>query len=640
MNELVPQPGNADHIKEEAVAMPFRFSILLLAALLMLPAQSRAQEVLDDFLLIQNVPDRDHVSLDGEWGAVIDQYETGLYNIQYEVRNWRSTFFGDRKPTSPSDLIEYDFDAGYSHQIPGDWNTQDERLFLYEGTVWYKRAFDYQPKPNTRTFLHFGAVNYDATVAFNDEPLGHHIGGYTPFQFEVTDRVQEGENVVILKVDNKRHVEAVPTNNMDWWNYGGITRSVKLIEVPETFIEDYFIQLAPGTLNGDRGEIYGWVKLNGPDAAGENIAIRINELGVTVDASTAANGVAEFRVAVNDLEPWRPAHPKLYDVAVEGGGDAVADRIGFRTIETRGEDILLNGESIYMRGISIHEEVPYGDGRAHSREHAETLLGWVKDLNANFVRLAHYPHNETMVRLAEEMGILVWNEIPVYWTIQYDNPETYANAENQLVEMISRDKNRAAVVLWSVANETPIGDDRLTFLSRLTEKARALDPTRPITAALNTVDRDPATNTTHIRDPLGDVIDVIGINNYCAWYGSAKPEDCADVRWASDFGKPVIMSETGGGARAGLRGEPNERWTEDYMAAVYDNNLEMARNIPFLRGISPWILKDFRSPRRPLYGVQDFYNLKGVVGSQGEKKLAFYVLRDFYDEMEQEWPDR
>lgn len=620
--------------------MQLRLVLLLIPVILLSPSRGVAQEVPQDFLLIQNVPDRESVSLHGSWGAVIDQFETGFYSHRYEPRSWRASFFSDRKPTSPSDLIEYDFDAGYSHRIPGDWNTQDDRLFFYEGTIWYKRAFEYEPKPNTRTFLHFGAVNYAADVAFNDEMLGNHVGGYTPFQFEVTDRVRAGENVIVMKVDNQRHVDAVPTNNMDWWNYGGITRPVKLIEVPETFVEDYFVQLAPGSLAGDRAEIYGWVKLNGPESSGGITRIHIDELGVEVQTAARADGLAEFRVDVSGLRPWSPEDPKLYDVRIEGAADTVSDRIGFRTIERRGEDILLNGRSIFLHGISIHEEVPYGDGRAYTREHAETLLGWAKEMNSNFVRLAHYPHNEEMVRTAEEMGLLVWSEIPVYWTIQYDNPETYANAENQLTEMISRDKNRAAVVLWSVANETPIGDARQNFLANLAEKARKLDPTRLITAALNTVDRDAETNTTHIRDPLGEVIDVIGVNNYCAWYGSAEPADCADVRWVSEFGKPLIISETGGGALAGLRGNPDERWTEDYMAAVYENNLESARNISFLRGISPWILKDFRSPRRPLTGVQDFWNRKGVIGHQGERKLPFFVLQEFYREIEAEWADR
>ena len=132
-------------------------------------------------------------------------------------------------------------------------------------------------------------------------------------------------------------------------------------------------------------------------------------------------------------------------------------------MKRRGTDILLNGRPIFLRGICIHEEAPLRGGRAYSREDALTLLGWAKELGANFVRLAHYPHNEFMVREADRMGIMVWSEIPVYWTIQWENPATLENARNQLKEMIARDKNRAAVVIWSVANETPLSDARFRF---------------------------------------------------------------------------------------------------------------------------------------------------------------------------------
>ena len=440
-----------------------------------------------------------------------------------------------------------------------------------------------------------------------------------------------------MRVDNQRHRDAIPTVNSDWWNYGGITRSVALVEVPETFVEDYLVQLSPGSLEGDRAEVDGWVRLNGPEAAGGAVSVSISALGIEAEAAADADGIARFRFPVEGFTPWSPAHPRLYDVVVRGGGDEVSDRIGFRTIEQRGEDLFLNGEPIFLRGISIHEEKPTGDGRANSRADAEQLLSWVKELDGNFVRLAHYPHNEAMVRTAEEMGFLVWSEVPVYWTVQFENPETYANAERQLREMISRDKNRAAVAMWSVANETPLSEARLSFLTRLTETARRLDPTRLIAAALDTQDRDG--NTIHIRDPFGEAIDVIGINTYCGWYGGT-PESCAALRWTSDFDKPVVISEVGAGALAGRHGAADERWTEEYQAAVYEHNLAMADHIPFLRGISPWILKDFRSPRRPLPEIQDFWNRKGLVSEQGQKKAAFYLLQDYYQRRKAEQPDR
>jgi beta-glucuronidase len=181
--------------------------------------------------------------------------------------------------------------------------------------------------------------------------------------------------------------------------------------------------------------------------------------------------------------------------------------------------------------------------------------------------------------------------------------------------------------MWSLANETPGTDARLDFLRRLAGRARALDSTRLLTAASDT--QENRANLRLIRDPVLEFVDVIGINSYCGWYANA-PGDCAALRWQADAGKPVIVSEFGAGALQGLHGDLNQRWTEEYQAAVYRNNLAMLEQMPFLRGVSPWILKDFRSPRRPLPGIQDFWNRKGLLSETGERKQAWYLLREWY----------
>jgi beta-glucuronidase len=195
--------------------------------------------------------------------------------------------------------------------------------------------------------------------------------------------------------------------------------------------------------------------------------------------------------------------------------------------------------------------------------------------------------------------------------------------------MITRDKNRVGIALWSVANETPVTDERLVFLRNLITKARALDDTRLITAALNTQSSEG--NTTTIDDPLGEYIDVIGINSYCGWYGG-RPFECADKEWDNPYAKPMIMSEIGGGALAGMRGTVDDRWTEDYQAEVYKYNFQMMDNIDFLAGISPWLLMDFRSPRRNLRHIQKDYNRKGLISENGIRKQAFYIVQDYYNQ--------
>ena len=595
-------------------------SLILVVSLLVLVPCVRAQQV----GLINNTEGRKTISLDGQWQTIVDPYESGYYNYRYQPSD--NGYFKNAKPKSKSDLIEYDFDKSATLTVPGDWNTQSDRFFFYEGTIWYKKSFDYQRKPDTRLFVYFGAANYLADVFLNGEKLGQHEGGFTPFNFEITKLVRDTGNFLIVKVDNKRRRDAVPTLMTDWWNYGGLTREVMLIETPTTFVNDYMVQLKPGS----RDRVVGWVKLAG-ERLNQRITVRIPEAGVVKSFATDGNGLAAIDFSA-DLKLWSPETPKLYDVTIEAETDRVRDEIGFRGIETRGTDILLNGRPIFLRGVCIHEEAPLRGGRAYSREDAVTLLGWAKEMGANFVRLAHYPHNEFMIREADRMGIMVWSEIPVYWTIQWENPATLENARNQLSEVIARDKNRAAVVIWSVANETPLSDARLTFLHNLISHARSLDPTRLLSAAMERHYLDAKTQM--IDDPLGEFLDVLGCNEYVGWY-DGLPEKADGLEWKSKYQKPLVMSEFGGDALFNHHGDALTRWTEEYQENVYQHQIGMLKRISFLRGTSPWILMDFRSPRRPLPGIQDYWNRKGLVSDRGEKKKAFYVMQRWYRELQE-----
>jgi beta-glucuronidase len=179
-----------------------------------------------------------------------------------------------------------------------------------------------------------------------------------------------------------------------------------------------------------------------------------------------------------------------------------------------------------------------------------------------------------------------------------------------------------------MANETPNTEARTRFIETLASRARALDSSRLITAALLVRAEG---HVKIVDDPLGKALDVIGVNEYIGWY-EQHPETADDTTWRIDYQKPVIVSEFGADAKAGLHGGDNDRWTEEYQANLYRHQLGMLNRIPQLRGMSPWILMDFRSPNRPLQGIQDEFNRKGLVSDQGKKKLAFYVLQKAYTE--------
>ena len=591
---------------------PFLSLVILSAALLCATAVS-AQTM-------QNVYARNTQSLDGQWKTIVDPYGHG----------WNA-YYNDR-PFDGTRLQEYDFGSSPELKVPGDWNTQRPELYYYEGDLWYRTRFTPAiASPDSRLFLHFGAANYKSKVWLNGKEVGEHEGGYTPFEFEVTDLVKpDSVNSLVVKVNNTRLPDGIPTLNTDWWNYGGITRSVTLVATQPNFIYDYSIGYEPlPTKKGKKpaGEIVGWVQLNGNDIAGKQVALSIPALKINAQLTTDAAGRADFRLKASP-KLWTPDAPTLYDVALTFGDEVINDQIGFRTISTKGDKILLNGEPVFLAGVNIHEET-FGDSRrATSVEDDSLLLQSAKDLGCNFVRLAHYPHNEHMVRLADRMGLMVWDEIPLYWGIDWNSQRTYDLAVQQLTEMISRDRNRASVIIWSIANETAVKPDRTAFLTRLANEARRQDGTRLVSAALQNWNKQLAHNVYTVEDPLHEALDIFSFNEYLGWYDNVK-QACDSITWSLPENKPIVISEFGGGAKFGRHSGDDAYFSEENQADIYRHQFVMLSKIKGLAGTIPWVLKDFRSPHRVLPGVQDDFNRKGLYSDKREKKQAWQVAREW-----------
>ncbi len=582
--------------------------------------------------LITNIPGRHTTSLDGAWQYIVDPYETGFYDYRYKERKEtdREAYWNSDVPDNKTDRKEHGYINKYTLKVPGDWNWQDAKFTYYEGTVWYKKSFNYQKQQaGNKVFLYFGAVNYRADVYLNGKKLGMHKGGFTPFNFEIPDSVLKAQdNFLVVKVDNKRYADEIPTLNTDWWNYGGITRSVQLVELAgAAAIRDYLIQLKPGTSD----VVEGWVKLNN-SAAHETVTIEIPELKIKKQV-TATGNMARVSFSLPAFERWSPETPKLYEVSIATAADHVTEKIGFRSVAVQGEQLLLNGKRIFLRGISIHGEIPQQVRRAYSYADALQLLGWAKELGCNMVRLAHYPHDETMTRLADSLGLLVWSEIPVYWTIDFTSAAVLAKAKEQLHEMITRDRNRASIIIWSVGNETPVTPARTNFMKTLLETARANDPTRLVSAALE-VNYQSEKKLRVIDDPLGKYVDVVAFNQYLGWYGGTTPEYCRTAQWATIYKKPLFISETGAEAVGGFHADSLTIFSEEYQEWYYREQVAMLKRMPSnFTGISPWILADFRSPRRNNPRYQEGWNNKGVIDQQGRKKKAFFVLKEYYKEI-------
>jgi beta-glucuronidase len=283
----------------------------------------------------------------------------------------------------------------------------------------------------------------------------------------------------------------------------------------------------------------------------------------------------------------------------------------------------------------MHDENPLIPGRLRGAADMRMMLQWVKELNGNYVRLAHYPHSEEMIRLADEMGIMVWAEVPVYWTISWTNPDTYANARAQLTDLIVRDKNRASVVVWSVGNETPISEPRNVFMGNLAKTAKSLDDTRLVAAALE-IHREG--NEVTVDDPLANLLDLASFNEYAGWYWASNAQ-MLDYHFNIKYDKPVVITEFGSDALGGYHGDVDTRWSEEYQNQNYQNQFRMLDKIPGLRGMTPWVLVDFRSPRRQNPYFQDFWNRKGLISDDGKKKMAFWTLKRYYDDVQRRYGD-
>lgn len=553
---------------------------------------------------------RQTYSLNGEWHYAIDQYDTCLR------QKWFLEQYFDKDGRSLP--VDFSFQDWPTISLPCSVNTEKPELFWYEGPLVFTRTFswDMQENMDKKVFLRIGAANYFSYIFLNGKYICKHEGGSTPFMWDVTEYLEK-ENRILIVSDNTRNHLFVPTENTDWFNYSGVYRDIELVALPTEYLKDLKVNLVP---HSDFSQI----RIAAETSADSGIVtVEIPELQIATSMEIQ-NGKGEIVVEARP-NLWSPETPILYDVTATFGQDKVVDRVGFREISVEGRDILLNGKKLFLRGVSVHEDSQF-TGKALRDEERLTIIRTAKELGANYLRLAHYPHHENMAKLCDEQGILLWEEIPVYWAIAFDNPATYNNARNQLEELMCRDFNRASVIIWSVGNENLDSDDRFRFMGNLADFAHQYDNTRMVSAAC-LVDGE----TLSIKDRLAEKLDIIGVNEYIGWY-SPNFEELPQLMNNSNPTKPVIISEFGADATPGLHGSVDDKGTEECQEAIYRKQIEVIRQIPYIKGITPWILFDFRCPRRTA-AIQGYYNRKGLVSSDRTYyKPAFSVLQSFYRE--------
>jgi beta-glucuronidase len=571
-----------------------------------------------------NIAGRETESLNGKWNFAADLYDTCRRAHWYKSKRFNSD--GREFP------LDFDWEGWDRIKVPASWNLEKPELHYFEGSGLYTRTFRYIPKTSgERLLLRFEGAAYRTTVFLNGKIIGTHDGASTPFNADISD-VVETENRIVVVADARRSPVRIPTDNTDWFNYGGIYRDVYLVRVPPIFIKDWFVRLAPdGTFSTILADVTVASAVNDQAQVNGVAHLKIPELSIKQEI-VIKEGRGEAEISAKP-ELWSLERPKLYDVSVSfnsGGdmGDVVNDRIGFREIKAKGHEIFLNGKKIFLRGVCVHED-HFALGKTTTEEIIRQTIRDLKEMNGIYLRLAHYPHDARFARIADEEGVLLWEEVPVYWAVAFDNPGTYADAENQLSELVLRDRNRASVIIWSVGNENADSDSRLAFMSKLAQKAKALDGSRLVSAAC-LINHEKL----QIQDRLVDFLDVIGINEYYGWY-DPNFEHLPKIFANSNPGKPVLVCEFGADARLGQRGSVDELWTEDKQKRLYDQQVETFKKCPYIAGTTPWILYDFRCPRR-LNRYQEGFNRKGLIDADRKtRKPAFYVMQKFYEEMKQ-----
>lgn len=544
--------------------------------------------------------------------------------------------------------------------VPASWQELFDDARNYVGTAWYETEFQIDPAWRGRALrLRFGSVVYRAKVWLNGQLLGEHMGGHLPFVFDVEQAARLGQaNRLTVMVENKLKRDRVPNNpdvpswqwtleefpqtSYDFFPFSGIHRQVWLCALPPTHISDIAITTAR---SGTTGIVNVALTANGNWSGQARMVIS--------GGGSPANAVVELRggkgnavLRVPNARLWSPADPFLYRLTATIGTAAPIDEycldFGIRTVEVSGTRLLLNGEPIQLRGFGKHEDfIIHGKGLdlpVLVRDYE--LLKWI---GANSFRTSHYPYSEEALMLADREGFMVIAETPGVSLTFSDEPAIIEARRLQLrqdlVDMVRRDRNRACVIAWSIGNEPLTKPFHTTgsappeavprgkaFFDDIFDHIHALDSTRP--ATLVSVQGGPP-------EWLAKG-DFICTNSYDGWYAvSARLNDAAQVLereitalHARYPDKPLMLTEFGADAVAGMHDDPPAMWDEEYQSEMILMYLRFAAKHDWIIGTHPWAFADFRTSQSTMR--VDALNFKGVFTRDRRPKLAAHRLRDIW----------
>ncbi len=546
--------------------------------------------------------------------------------------------------------------------LPHTWNTEDVTDatpgYRRSGS-WYKKTLPISEVKNDKTYLlYFEGANTSCNVYVNSHLAGSHIGGYIGFEIDITPYLQKGDNEIFVHVDNGYDPEVIPSQKSDFFIYGGLTRDVWLLTRPGTAIGN--VKLTTPNVSKANASLRAVVpiiaethisglevqlELKRPD--GKKVAVK------KVKATSEHTEVVLDRIRKPQL--WDIDNPNLYTILIslQKNGktiDTLTERVGFRWFEfAENGPFYLNGKRILLRGTHRHEEHA-GYGAAMPNELHRKDMELIKEMGANFVRLAHYPQDPEVYKACDELGLLVWDELP-WCRGGLGNAAWQANTKNMLKEIIHQNYNHPSVIIWSLGNEMywlpdfEGGDDTTkmnVFLKELNDLAHELDPTRK----------------TAIRKYYegAEIVDVFSPSIWSGWYsGSYKSYQKALDTYKPKY-KHFLHAEYGGSSHVGrhsenpITGEGVIRsdgweedivqnqvdniakigdWSENYIVDLFDWHLRITETDPTFVGNAQWAFKDFGTPLRPENDIP-YMNQKGLVDRNGNPKDAYYVFKSYW----------
>jgi len=546
-------------------------------------------------------PDRPKIILDGWWEFCTDPDERG-----------RNAGYPSSSPTTRSITV------------PGCWNTE-LGLHGYQGVAWYRKVFESEFEGRAK--LTFGAVADLARVWLNGECLGGHEGGHTAFSFVAP--IERDENELVVRVDNRHSETTLPKDAVDWFPYGGITRSVICEQLHTVYIDRAHIR---GGVDG-QVEVRARVRNRTPSPVTVPLSVTVDGQRIVETVTLAADTSQEERLTLRIPDPklWSPSSPHLYTADIELGTDLYQERFGLREVRVEGSDILLNGRKLWIRGVNRHEDHPDW-GFALPDKLMQRDIQIIQDLGCNAVRGSHYPNHPTFLDLCDEAGLLFFAELPgwQYSAAQIATEPTKGKLQRMLHEMIDEQFNHPCIYTWSMHNECQTevdvegAVDLSSAMAELIGLARDLDETRLITYVSHR----------YWRDKHFHLADTICLNQYIGWY--VDEIDGADFeaylrRMAEGYpDKPILITEFGAGAIWGQHSMDAVKWSEEYQLAQVTGQIKTMRENAHVAGCYIWQYCDIRvHPARALRRPRSMNN-KGLVDEYRRPKSAYWAVRDLY----------